>query len=241
MPESLPLPNLSPPGDAALQPYGRRPSAGDFAYGSLRGAIISLSLPPGAPLSRAALAQQLGLSQTPVREALMRLQSEHLVEVVPSASTRVARIDLSSAWQAHFLRRSVELEMVRRLASAVPPGLPGILERHLAGQRELVRRDDRAGLAEADGEFHCLLYEAAEISGLWDLVRSRSGHLDRLRRMNLPAPGKLAAILEEHGLIAAAILAGDADAAEQHLRRHFSGTFASIPAIRAERPAFFVD
>jgi DNA-binding GntR family transcriptional regulator len=241
MSESHPVPGLTPPAEAALRPYGRRPSAGDFAYGSLRGAILSLALPPGAPLSRAALARQLGLSQTPVREALMRLQTEHLVEVVPSASTRVARIDLSSARQAHFLRRAVELEMVRRLALAVPPSLPPVLERHLESQQELLRRDDHTGFAEADDAFHGLLYEAAEISGLWDLVRSRSGHLDRLRRLHLPAPGKVAAILEEHGLIAAAIVAGDAAAAERHLRRHFSGTFASIGAIRAERPTFFLD
>ena len=223
-----------------LQPMERRLSAGDFAYASLRQAILALALPPGAPLSRAALAQQLGLSQTPVREALMRLQSEHLVEVVPSASTRVARIDLASARQAHFLRRAVELEMLRKLAAAPPQGLAARLEQELAAQRALLAAGElAAGFALADERFHGLLYEAAEIGDLWALVQSRSGHLDRLRRLNLPAAGKMAQVVEEHAAIAAALRAGDAAAAEAQLRRHFSGTFSTIPAIRAQHPDYF--
>lgn len=197
-------------------------------------------MPPGAPLSRSVLAERLGISQTPVREALMRLEAERLVEVVPSASTRVALIDLRSAREAQFLRRSVELEMVRRLAAEHPPMLRERLEARLADQRALLERGEHAGFLAADDAFHAALYEAAEIAGLWRLVESRSGHLVRLRRLHLPAPGKAHSILAEHEALAAAILAGDGAAAEKVLRGHFADTFARIAEIRAAHPEYFV-
>src|SRR3954468_13916161 len=82
----------------------------------LRGMIISLQLPPGSPLSRAALAGQFGVSSTPIRDALMRLEEEGLVDVFPQHATVVSRVDVRLAQQAHFLRQAVELEIVRALA-----------------------------------------------------------------------------------------------------------------------------
>ena len=82
----------------------------------LRDTIISLKLPPGSPLSRAALAEQFGVSSTPIRDALMRLDEEGLVEVFAQYATVVSRIDVGLAQQAHFLRQALELEIVRSLA-----------------------------------------------------------------------------------------------------------------------------
>jgi DNA-binding GntR family transcriptional regulator len=226
----------SPSVDTLLAPIGPRLSAGEIVFNSLRRAIISLALPPGMPLSRARLAAQLGVSQTPVREALTRLQDEGLVTVVPSASTHVARIDLDNARQAHFLRMALELEVGQRLATEPSPELGARLAAQLAEQRALLGRD---GFALADDAFHALLYDAAGISGLWALVGSRSGHLDRLRRLNLPSPGKMDTVLAEHTAIADAILARDPQAAEKALRQHFSATFSRIPAVRAQYPDYF--
>ncbi len=230
--------NLGPMQGDGLSPFGRGPSAGDFAFASLRHAIISLALPPGAVLSRPQLAERLGISQTPVREALTRLQDEGLVSVIPSASTRVAHIDLDHARQAQFLRLSLEVEMVRRLAGAPPAALSARAAAHLAEQRALIGQE---GFAQADDAFHATLYELAGIGGLWPLVRSRSGHLDRLRRVNLPSPGKMEAVVAEHAQISEAIQAGDAKAAEAALRLHFSGTFSRIPQVREQHPGYFAE
>jgi DNA-binding GntR family transcriptional regulator len=229
-----PEPELS-----ALAPMGPRRSAADFAYDSLREAVISLTLPPGAVVSRGAISQRLGLSQTPVREALIRLQEEGLIDVVPHSATRVARIDMANAREAHFLRLSIELEIVRRLSQAPSPALAGSLRAELARMRALHAAGDHAGFAAADAAFHAALYAAAGVPGLRDLVHSRSGHLDRLRRLHLPEPGKAAAVLEEHGALADAILAGDAAGAEARLRAHLSGTFAEAERLRAATPQFF--
>jgi DNA-binding GntR family transcriptional regulator len=74
---------------------------------------------------------------------------------------------------------------------------------------------------------------------LRELIRSRSGHLDRLRRLHLPSPGKAEQIIADHAALAEAVIAGQPDAAERHLRQHLSGTFAEIDRIRAEAPGYF--
>ena len=83
---------------------------------ALRAAIISMKLAPGIALDRAELAQQFGISQTPVRDALIRLSEEGLVIIRAQHTTQVSRIDVPAAREAHFLRRSIEIEIARQLA-----------------------------------------------------------------------------------------------------------------------------
>jgi DNA-binding GntR family transcriptional regulator len=226
---------------AALAPLGPRRSAAEVAYETLRDALISLALAPGTVLARGAIATRLGTSQTPVREAMIRLQAEQLIEVVPHSATRVSRIDIAHAREAQFLRLSVELEIVRRLAEAPTPALAATLRGELARMRAFLAAGDQAGFAAADEAFHAALYAAAGVPGLRDLVRSRSGHLDRLRRLHLPAPGKADAVLREHEALAEAILGADRAQAETRLRAHLSGTFAEAERLRAATPHLFTE
>lgn len=235
-PDPAGQPGLAPPG---LAPLGPRRSAADIAYDRLRDAVITLALPPGTVLSRGELAARLGVSQTPVREALIRLEEEGLIAVVPHSATRVAKIDLEHAREANFLRLAVEVEIVRRLAAGPAPALAAGLRAETARLRELHAQGQHAAFAAADEAFHGLLYAAAGVPGLRELIRSRSGHLDRLRRLHLPSPGKAEQILADHEALAAAIIAGAPAEAEAGLRRHLSGTFAQIERICAEFPEYF--
>src|ERR1700710_3195770 len=105
-------------------------------FDRLRELITSLTLPPGSPLSRNALAEQYGLSSTPIRDALMRLDEEGLVEGFPQYATVVSRIDIKRAQQAHFLRQSLELEIVRALAQEHNAALIDELNRVIALQQQ---------------------------------------------------------------------------------------------------------
>jgi DNA-binding GntR family transcriptional regulator len=207
----------------------------------LRDMIISLVLPPGSPLSRAALAAQFGVSSTPVRDALMRLDEEGLVEVFPQYATVVSRIDVRRAHQAHFLRQALELEIVRVLAVSENEALIAGLNRTIALQQQFAKAGDFEKFMAADNEFHAQLYAAADKQDIWTLVRSRSGHIDRLRRLHLPSPGKAQDIVRHHKLIAKAIGAGDPDDAQRHLRTHLSGTLGYIDNIRARYPEYLSD
>ena len=207
----------------------------------LRGMIISLELPPGSPLSRAALAEQFGVSSTPIRDALMRLEEEGLVDVFPQYATVVSRVDVRLAQQAHFLRQAVELEIVRGLAIGRDAAVAADLNRTIALQQQFAKAGDFEKFMTADNEFHAQLYAAADKQDIWALVKSRSGHIDRLRRLHLPSPGKAQDIVRHHKLIAKAIDAGEPEEAQKHLRTHLSGTLSELAQIRARHPEYLSD
>jgi DNA-binding GntR family transcriptional regulator len=219
----------------------RARQAAPQVFERLRNAIIALELPPGAPLSRAELAGQFGISSTPVRDALMRLEEEGLVDVFPQHATVVSRIDISRAQQAHFLRQALELEIVRLLAEQRDEALIIRLDHAIALQQQSAKAGDFEAFMAGDNDFHAQLYTAAGKQDLWALVRSRSGHIDRLRRLHLPSPGKAQNIVRHHRLITRAIEAGDADAAQQHLRKHLSGTLSELDKIRSRHPEYLTD
>jgi DNA-binding GntR family transcriptional regulator len=216
----------------------RSRQAAPQVFERLREAILSLELTPGTTLSRTTLAHQFGVSSTPIRDALMRLEEEGLVEVFPQHATVVSPIDLTLAHQAHFLRRSLEIEIVRSLALAPDSRLIARLRGILAQQQALMDAHDLQAFEAADQDFHRHLYEAAQMQDLWLLVRSRSGHIDRLRRLNLPTPGKIQGIVRHHKLIVQAIADGKPDEAQQHLRDHLSGTLSHVDEISARYPGY---
>jgi GntR family transcriptional regulator, rspAB operon transcriptional repressor len=207
-------------------------------YEHLRDMIMSLSLVPGTILNRLTLQQEFGLSSTPIRDALLRLQEDGLVEIFPQHATVVSPIDLALAHQAHFLRRSLELEIVRSLALSPEPRLIARLQGFIAQQQALMDAQDFEAFAAADQDFHRHLYEAAGMQDLWTLVRTRSGHIDRLRRLHLPTPGKAQDIVHHHKLIVQAIADGEPDKAQQHLRDHLSGTLSHVDEIKARYPGY---
>ena len=207
----------------------------------LRGMILSLDLPPGSALSRAELAAQFGVSSTPIRDALMRLDEEGLVEVFPQYATVVSRIDVRLAQQAHFLRQAVELEIVRGLAVDHDAAVVAELNQAIARQQQFAKAGDFERFIAADNEFHAQLYAAADKQDIWSLVKSRSGHIDRLRRLHLPSPGKAQDIVRHHKLIAKAIGAGEPGEAQKHLRTHLSGTLSELAQIRSLYPEYLSD
>ena len=216
----------------------RSRQAAPQVYDRLRGLITTLKLPPGAPLSRTALATEYGLSSTPIRDALMRLAEEGLVDVFPQHATLVSRIDVRQAEQAHFLRQALELEIVRMLALKADTALSGNLDELIVRQRRCARDGDLEAFMAADDDFHARLYAAADKQDLWTLVRSRSGHIDRLRRLHLPSPGRVLAIMRHHRLITQAIGEGKPDEAQAQLRAHLSGTLGELAAIRSRHPTY---
>jgi len=215
--------------------------AASRVYARLRSRIVSLELLPGATLSRADIAKENDVSQSPVREAIQMLEQEGLVASFPQSKTVVTKIDVEHARETQFLRLSVELEVAKTLALKKDPDLLLPTRRMLRMQKLAGEDRDISEFTVLDRLFHLSLYQAAGVPSLWHLIAGRSGHIDRLRRLNLPDPGKIAAVLSEHEGILNAISAGDIDGTEAQVRAHLSGTMASIPSIIAAHPAYFPD
>ena len=204
----------------------------------LREQIIALELPPGSVLSRQDVALNFGLSQTPVREALIRLAEEGLVEVFAQHKTVVSRIDIRSATQSHFLRRSIELEIARVLASKPDPELTKTLQSIITRQMLALETSDYQNFLGNDQSFHRQMYDAANVPDLYGIVQRHSGHIDRLRRLHVPLPGKATSIIEDHTQIMNAIASGNPEESMRCVEKHLSGTLTWIDTVRAEFPDY---
>lgn len=216
-------------------------SAATRVYASLRERILSLDLLPDTVLSRADLAEEHGVSRSPVREAILMLEQEGLVVSYPQSKTLVTRIDVDHAQETQFLRLSLELEVAKALIRRADPNLLQPSSRILKMQKITGEDHDISEFTALDRLFHLSLFQAAGVTSLWHLVSGRSGHIDRLRRLNLPDPGKMSAVLEAHESILASIAEGDVQRVEDNVRAHLSGTLAALPAIRQAHPAYFGD
>ncbi|SAK45572.1 GntR family transcriptional regulator [Caballeronia hypogeia] len=226
---------------ATIHRLDRSRHAAPQVFERLREMIVSLELEPGTVLSRTELATRYGLSQTPVRDALIRLGEEGLVDIFPQHATVVSQISVPQALQAHFLRRSIELEVVRTLAQTRKASLVARLRATIAEQMECMEPQDVEQFALLDHAFHRQMYEAAGVPQLWDLVRRLSGHIDRLRRLHLPVEGKTSAVVRDHTEIVDAIEKSDVEAADAALRKHLSGTLSQVDQIRTRHPTFLSD
>ena len=232
---------VMPPAPSTRRPpaFDRSRQAAPQVFEKLQEQILSLEMAPGTVLSRTELAAQFGLSQTPIRDALIKLGEEGLVDIFPQHATVVSRIDVASALQAQFLRRSIESEVVRTLAAQPDARLIARLRAQIDVQASLTGSSAYHEFIAADRAFHRLMYEAAGVPDLYPLVRKRSGHLDRLRMLNLPTVGKQRTILLDHRRIVDAVAEGDAQAAQDSLREHLSGTLSQVEAIRLAHPDYF--
>lgn len=212
---------------------------GSAILDDLRARILSLDLPPGAALSRAELGARYGISSTPLRDALLRLQDEGLVVVHPQARTTVSLIDLEQARQVHFLRSTVETEVARRLAADPPDGLDDELARLIAAQHDDAQRGNLAGFAQLDLAFHEALFRHAGLVQVQRVIRRESVHIDRLRALHLMQAEKARQILDDHRAIARAIAARDPGAAGDAMRHHLSQSILLGERLTAEHPEYF--
>ncbi|WP_051356542.1 GntR family transcriptional regulator [Azorhizobium doebereinerae] len=214
-------------------------SGASFVCEVLRAEIISLALAPGAVLSRQDLQARFGFSSTPIRDALMRLQEEALVDVFPQHATVVSPIDIDRARQGQFLRRSIELELVRTLALAPDAALVEKLRSLIRQQTAFCDLGEHVAFAAADHAFHRTMYDTLGMTELWHLVRRQSGHIDRLRNLHLPKAGKMREILAAHAAIVDAIAAGQPEAAQASLRDHLSRSLEFVDKLRQSHPDYF--
>ncbi len=212
------------------------PPAAVEAYRRLKDAILTARFAPGAPLSDHQFAEEIGTSRTPVREAILRLQMEGLVRVVPQVGTFVSRLDLDAIRDALFVRECVECGALEALAAmgghAPSRAALAPLAEAVAAHRRAVAADDLDAAMAADERFHRALLELAGRGGVWPVVRQAREASRRLRALSVPrlAGGRRSA--EQHRAILNALEAGHPAEAAALLRAHirmnveFAGTLA---------------
>jgi DNA-binding GntR family transcriptional regulator len=211
------------------------------AYAVLRDAIVSGELTPGRQLSENELAELLGVSRTPIREALIRLGDDRLVAIIPQLGTFVSRISTSAVQDAQFIREALECSAIRLTAERAERGDLAALDAIVTRQAQVRDAGDFDRFYVLDDEFHGALCELSGHGVAWSLAQRANGHLNRVRRLSLPQPRYLTEMVAEHQLVVEAVRRGDPDAAELSLRHHLRMVLSALPALRDEHPDYFDD
>ncbi len=205
----------------AHRPVPRPPTAAEAAYQRLKAMILDNLLPPGTQRLEAELALELGLSRTPVREAMLRLQQDGLVTVTPRHGMRVQPISPADMRDIYDVLESLEPTAADLLARRdLPAAALEPLERACEAMEAAIAAEDRARWAAADEAFHLGLAElcgnrrlAAMVMQVWD-----QSHRARMFTLNLrPLPARST---HEHRATLLAIRAGNADGARELYRQH---------------------
>lgn len=208
-------------------------------YGIMRRAIVHLHLAPGSSVNEKLICEQLGISRTPLREAVLQLQAENLVSVVPNSGTYVSRIDLQSVFDGQLVRSALELKVVRMAATRMTPQFERALDFNLHQQRRTADDLDHGSFYDLDEAFHTMICEFGASAHIWRIINGAKAQLDRVRRMSIPLPSHLDVVLTEHLAVVDALKQRDPDAAAQAMQVHVERVFTVIRQHMADRRDYF--
>lgn len=208
-------------------------------YEHLRQGIIKGYILPGTALSEASLCHHYGVSRQPIREALLRLSHQNMVEIYPQKGSVVTKISVPMVLCAQLIRESVEVEALWRAMKNVNPVFIENLRNEVALQNTYVEINDVDGFFKSDQKFHQLICQQSGIRGLWTSLQESRAQLDRARHMELTIPDVLPALIEQHSHIIDHIETGDGAAAEVTLRQHLQRIIEKLPQAIESAPSYF--
>lgn len=219
---------------------GDRPvSAQIFEF--IRDAIVSMEFEPGQMIPETALAQQFGVSRTPVREALIKLSNIGFVDVLPQRGTYVSKFSVDKILEARFIREALELAVIANVAENADDELIEECEGILEEQRIAADNDNALLFQKLDDHFHQALSSRTGYERVTHLIESEKAHMDRVRNLSLHISGQYHRVLEQHHAILNAVKAGDPEAARKAMGVHMQDVYKVLTLIPREHPEYFLE
>lgn len=217
------------------------PRTATLIYGMLREEIISLRRKPMDLLNEKELEAQFGVSRTPIREAILRLADDGLVDIFPQSGTFVSRIPRRALYEAVLVRKALEDTIVSIAVEKMTAADLQLLERNLADLAVSVRDDDVETFHAVDKEFHKLISDIAAFPGIWTIIQQVKVHSDRYRLLTLPQEGRLSRVLDEHSAVVDCMRKADRTGAMQAMGFHLGRLLHEIETAEIWDPNYFIE
>lgn len=216
-----------------------RETGRDYALRTLEDNIIRLALEPGSMVSENELAAEMGLSRTPVREALIELSKVKIVEVYPQKGSAVALIDYNLVEESQFMRNVLECAVAELICKmATKSDIDALRESIKLQSFYLGDTDGDAMLLELDNAFHKQLFDIARKPQVFTLMRNIAIHFDRVRSLTLQAV-QGTRVVEDHTAIVDAFAARDVAQARACMQRHLNRYRVVEPVVSKQFPQYF--
>ena len=218
--------------------------AGSWVYEELRHRIVDLIYDPGQELQLVALSQSLGISRSPVRDALLRLERDRLVDIFPQKGTRVSYLDKATILQERFLRAAVETRvfeafMDRECSSSDWDMSLSKLQANMLLQHSAMVSRDVVTFLQCDIGFHAVFYEDAGYERIYKVVQAHTGNEHRARLLNAKVKQSMEEVMEEHQKLIDAVARKDKTAALELLEAHFGRLTGQLESLEVQFPDFF--
>ncbi len=198
-----------------------REKARDFALRVLRENIISLALEPGCKVSESELADEMGLSRTPVREALIELGNYGIVETFPQNGVFISKIDYRSIEESRFMRLALETLAVQEACDVITAEQLEEMEDILQIQEMYLDNKNAKMLLKMDNRFHRGIFAACNKLLSYTLMQNMAVHFDRVRQLSLTTVKDIR-IVEDHRGIVDAVKSRDKEKAKEMMTIHLS-------------------
>lgn len=205
----------------------------------VRRAIVEMEFAPGARLSELELAARYAVSRQPVREAIISLANDNLVDVRPQRGTFVSYLSLERMQESRLLREAIETTIIRHACRRFDPSFHVAIQSSLAVQRVCAEAGDRAGFQTADTEFHALLAEGAGFPHAWETIKSLKRHTDRICKLTLSDPATMLGLVDQHQAVLDAVHSHASAKAVRLMRGHLSEILRALPDIKRRFPEWF--
>lgn len=200
----------------------------EIVFETLREAIINATLKPGERLMEIQMAEEMGVSRTPVREAIRKLELEGFVVMIPRKGAYVAGISMKDIADVFEIRAAMEGLAAGLAAERITEEEMESLERILVKIGENVQNNDLEQLIEADTQFHEILFKASRNERLVQIVSNLREQIQRFRTASLSTPGRMKYALEEHKKIVEAVSERNVELAQALAREHIENAENSM-------------
>lgn len=217
-----------------------RESARDYALRMIKENIISINLIPGCSISENELASKMGLSRTPVREALIELSKTQIVEIFPQKGSGIALIDTELVEEARFLRLVLETAIIELVCDVATPEDIAKLEENVILQEFYIQNSLSHKLLGLDDELHKQLFKISKKERTYDMLERLIIHFDRVRNLSLSAVNvKDKQIVDDHKAIVETIKSRDKEKAKEVIKKHLTRYELDIKLIQERYPEYF--
>jgi len=187
---------------------------------ALRQAIVTGTLKPGERLMEIQLAEELGVSRTPIREAIRRLELEGFLVMIPRRGTYVADLSIKDINEVFEIRTALDVLAAGLAAERITEEELEQMERLLVQIGEYIEAEDADGIVDADTQFHDILYRASRNDRLVGIISNLREQFTRFRSVSMAYPGRIGNTLDEHRRLVEAIGQRDVEQAQQCAREH---------------------
>ncbi len=206
----------------------------ELVFENVRQAIVKGVFAPGERLMEIQMADELGVSRTPVREAIRKLELEGFVVMIPRRGTYVANLSIKDINDVYEIRTSLDVLAAGLAAERIEPEEIAELNRLLLEISNASKHNDMEAIVKLDTDFHDVLYKASRNERLRNIINNLREQITGIRGVSMRYPGRMADTIEEHRALVDSIASRDSEKAQAAARIHLENAEHTLLTAMAE-------